>query len=326
MEPLREWYVSDDEIQLDRRFLKLKSGDEDDVARDLPLFLRGDVVPWERVLDERCAVILGEAGTGKTTEFRLKRRLLAESGRSAFFLAVEELATRQVTALLDSDAEKRFSDWKAAEGIAYFFLDAVDEARLRNARSLPSALRNLERDLKGNLARSRILVSCRVSDWRAQSDRREIRSILLKDVEQEVSVFALAPLVEEQVALLAKHHRVGDVEAFIREARRAGAYSYLERPADVAWLLAYWREQGAVGTYTELIAANVERKLRESNPDRRPSMTAARAKLAATALAGLATLQRKAVAAGERGYQSHRDHRVPGTHPVAPGQFFACAH
>ena len=34
----------------------------------------------------------------------------------------------------------------------------------------------------------------------------------------------------------------------------------------------------------------------------------------------------RAVTAGERGYQFHRDHRLPGTHPVAWEQFFACAH
>ena len=32
------------------------------------------------------------------------------------------------------------------------------------------------------------------------------------------------------------------------------------------------------------------------------------------------------VTAGERGYQDHRDRRSPGTHPVAWGRFFACAH
>jgi len=260
------------EVQLDRRFLELKSGEEDDVARDLPLFHLRDAVPWDRVLEERCAVILGEAGTGKTTEFFLRREMLERAGQPAFVLAVEELATKPVTALLDSDEEEQFSAWGSAETIAYFFLDAVDEARLRNAKSLPSALRNLERDLSGKLARSRVLISCRGSDWRGQSDRREIQSILLKgDAQQEVKVFALAPLVEEQVVLLAKHYYgLEDVEAFIRETRRAGAYSYLERPGDVAWLVSHWREQRTIGTYTQLIASNVDRKLREPKPDRRP--------------------------------------------------------
>lgn len=139
-----------EEVQLDRRFLELKSGEEDDVLRDLPLFRLRDIVPWDRVLEERCAVILGEAGTGKTTEFFLRQELLAKAGRPAFVLAVEELATKQVTALLDSDEEEQFSAWGSAETIAYFFLDALDEARLRNAKSLPSALRNLERDLRGS--------------------------------------------------------------------------------------------------------------------------------------------------------------------------------
>jgi len=51
--------VSDDGVQLDRRFLELKSGEEDDVARDLPLFLQ-DVVPWDRVLEcYRARLLMG---------------------------------------------------------------------------------------------------------------------------------------------------------------------------------------------------------------------------------------------------------------------------
>jgi hypothetical protein len=39
------------------------------------------------------------------------------------------------------------------------------------------------------------------------------------------------------------------------------------------------------------------------------------------------TLDRKllcGVATGQRGYQFHRHHRCPGTHPLARGRFFAC--
>jgi hypothetical protein len=35
------------------------------------------------------------------------------------------------------------------------------------------------------------------------------------------------------------------------------------------------------------------------------------------------TVARSVVATGERGYQIHRRHRYPGTHPVARGRFFA---
>jgi hypothetical protein len=36
-------------------------------------------------------------------------------------------------------------------------------------------------------------------------------------------------------------------------------------------------------------------------------------------------LIRELVATGEHGYQIHRRHRSPGTHPVARGRFFALA-
>lgn len=129
------------QIELDRRFLEIKSSEEDDVAQARVLFGLLDNVSWDSVLGERCAVILGEAGTGKTTEFRLRCKLLAEAGQPAFFLPVENLATERVTvtALLGADEEGRFSAWTTAtNSIAYFFLDTVDEARLRN-KSLRSA-------------------------------------------------------------------------------------------------------------------------------------------------------------------------------------------
>jgi len=34
---------------------------------------------------------------------------------------------------------------------------------------------------------------------------------------------------------------------------------------------------------------------------------------------------RQPVAAGDAGYQFHRNHRYPGAHPLAAGRFFACA-
>jgi hypothetical protein len=47
---------------------------------------------WEEVLNASCVVVLGEAGSGKTSELRGQAERLRTAGRAAFFLRIEDLA------------------------------------------------------------------------------------------------------------------------------------------------------------------------------------------------------------------------------------------
>lgn len=337
-------------IQLDRVFLELK-GESDDVAIDadiasLAAFNLEKAHSWDQLLNRRCVVVLGEAGTGKTTEFRQRCEILVASTGAAFFLTVEELASEGLAGSLGSGPRTRLAAWTESNERGYFFLDAVDEARL-NGKRFTTALRKLEQEIGAALSRATILISCRVSDWRAYSDRDEILSSLYPaNLEREststssaeaptteeiehiidgfnnsdpddnswrtrreaskepglrildrnpflVSVYALAPLNEKQVQLLASSLGVAEPQAFTQAAKKAAAYAYLERPRDVEWLVGYWLRHDSIGSLTELIENDVREKLIERNPDRRSSLSAARARGAAEVLAGISALEQQ---------------------------------
>jgi nucleoside phosphorylase len=325
-------------IHLDRRFFELTGNDEPPPGSLLPL---ARTVNWEQVLERPCTVVLGEAGTGKTTEFRQRCELLVGKNEHAFFLTIDELATSGLDESLTTFDAARLKAWLAGSARGYFFLDALDEARL-NGQRFQTALRKLERGLSAAAKRSTILISCRVTDWRAQADREAIATALFPDLEVGaptepdrteqtcarnetdtldadldgdgwadakseatppepispapvplVTVYALAPLDERQIKLLAENLGITDSVRFIEAARRASAHAYLERPRDVEWLAAYWLQRGEFGTLTELVENDVQEKLQERNPDRKPSLSPARAREAAQVLAGIAALQRR---------------------------------
>jgi hypothetical protein len=50
---------------------------------------------WSDLLKKRIVIILGEAGTGKTFEFERQAARLQQDNKAAFFLALNELTSRE---------------------------------------------------------------------------------------------------------------------------------------------------------------------------------------------------------------------------------------
>lgn len=280
----------DSTVALGRKLVPYKPGD--DPAAVSPWLLLRDAVPWDDVLDHGITVILGEAGSGKTTEFRQQAARLAADGRYAFGLTVEELDRDGIPGGLRAADLERFEAWKASDQTALFFVDSIDEARLSNDK-LERALKQLARGLYAHLRRVRVLLSCRVSDWRPDADvatlTRELRPPTVDKV--EVHVYSLAPLVLEQVEALAAHLGVADPKAFSKAAEDAGVEPFLRRPGDVTSMARYWSAHRRFGSLTEMVEADLSEKLRERNANRSPKLTPQRARAAAQAVAGLAWLQ-----------------------------------
>ena len=156
-------------VELNRKFIEFdEEGDKSPI--NYSRFLRGhSEYLWMGLLqDYNYLVILGEAGTGKTKEFRTGRRILAEGNEYAFFCTIESLATESNfrRMLRNSEEQELFDNWLNSNAQGYFFLDSVDEAKLRE-KSFENALRHLSISITTkNILRSKIIISCRVSDWR----------------------------------------------------------------------------------------------------------------------------------------------------------------
>jgi hypothetical protein len=154
-------------IDLDRRFWELpRTGDFPtsqyfEVARS-----QGKLLRWSDIILRRCAVILGEAGSGKTTEFKEQVRRFREANGYAFFLPIEALANDGLPGGLQRPEDvAAFQTWQAsASSIAFFFLDSLDEAKLRRHK-LAHALRKFGHGIGVNpIDRARLIISCRGSD------------------------------------------------------------------------------------------------------------------------------------------------------------------
>lgn len=283
-------------IELGRRLVEVGEFDEDDVETRVAwslslerLGLGSALKTWDEALSgARHVVVLGEAGAGKTWELRALVDRLRTRGTRAAFLPLEFI--------LDSPELVDLPGQEPAEEI-FFVIDALDESRLKSQRALELGLRRLSQRLGPIWSKIRIVVSCRVSDWRPRADadtldrflpatpakapaneaeaepddedldegvdEGETESDADEDEIAHVRVASLVPLSDEQVGLLARAHGVAQTSGFLEGLARSGARELANRPEDVAELASYWREHGRIGRLSEVLEDNIRRKLKQ---------------------------------------------------------------
>lgn len=268
---------------LGRTFIEVDRDDAPDIeTAAMVARMTGKSIGWADVLAHPRSVLLGEAGTGKTTEFELQRERCRLDGTPAFFCRIEDLADDGLERALESASDwEEFQGWRAGEGQAVFLLDSVDEARLRG-KNVARALSALNHELKAARDRATVLISCRASDWQAHADRAMVAKRLpgpllsgkTKGRDKDapaVRVFAFAPLNEVQVRRLAvEAYGLNNVDAFLREVHDAQADVFLHRPRDVEWMILHQQQTGRIGLLSEVIAANISKKLAEPRHSVRP--------------------------------------------------------
>src|SRR3954463_14872514 len=79
-------------VELNRQFVDY---DEDDQTEDESTSFVDDLYSaksWDEILQGRCTVVMAEAGTGKSEEFRQQARRLIADGKPAFYAALDLLA------------------------------------------------------------------------------------------------------------------------------------------------------------------------------------------------------------------------------------------
>src|SRR5258708_19198478 len=115
----------------------------------------GGWLDWANLIEHQRVVLLAEAASGKSEEFKHAAASLREKGSPAFYATIESL----VDARFPSDLTSRslFERWKVGSETAWFFLDSVDEARL-NRKRFEDALDRLSESLGPALPRARVLV------------------------------------------------------------------------------------------------------------------------------------------------------------------------
>lgn len=292
--------MDDDFIELNRTFHALSLGDDDS---EIALGRRiGRGFSWAELLAEYRVVVLSEAGSGKTEEFRNVAKVARDEGKAAFFLRLEFVADDFETAFEEGTAAE-FDAWLASDDEGWLFLDSVDEARLRNPKDLERAVRRIGQKLTVAMARTRVLLSSRATAWRSKSDLLMCERVLpfapiSKDRGQTpkspFQIVTLDDLDYRQIELFASRRGLPDARALVEAIQRADAWSFTARPQDLNEVIGFWETNGRIGSKLELMEASIARRLKERDPNRadvRP-ISAERVSLGAKLLAGAATLTR----------------------------------
>jgi len=77
----------------------------------------------------------------------------------------------------------------------------------------------------------------------------------------------LNPLDENDIRLFAKHRSVVDIDNLIEEVERSNIKSLAERPFDLEGILDKWVNDGNLGSRSELLNHNIDRRINETDPD-----------------------------------------------------------
>lgn len=283
-------------VDLNRKFLPVSNKDDadPDAIRFNYLWSREPQPGWQELLQMPRVIVLAEAGTGKTEEFRETARRLRREGKAAFFCAIEELVSEGIERAFDVGTFSEFNAWLETNESGWFFLDSVDEARLVSHDHFKRALKRISLSLDSATQRAFIYISGRGSDWNAISDLALIEEYLptpksdeesLKSSESAtpeqldnsanneeadatgpIKIFRLSPLSQEQITLFSSHHGVIQPQCFIEAVERADAGIFAERPRDLIDLVEYWKQFGKIASLEEMTEFNIQQKLTETNP------------------------------------------------------------
>jgi hypothetical protein len=306
--------LSGRDIAISRRFAKVT----EERLRDpeaLSIFGRDleGVWRWADLLEKTPVVVLGEGRSGKTHEFREQAKQLNASNRIAFFVPIERLHDEDFVDALDGDDLGRFRHWKESpSATGYFFLDAVDELKLREG-SLRKAVKKLRAAVDPHVSRVRLLISCRPADWQGQIDEVALSDfcyvpsassalntelngeaafleIIQKgDAEQgstragtdkprtagsrELTIVALIPLSQDEVRTFCQEHSPALADAFCRQLEAHDLWHLYRLPAEIIDALELMAEAGVLGNVEEQLQQGVRRKLAEIDPKKRNGLS-----------------------------------------------------
>lgn len=196
---------------------------------------------------EHAYVLLGDAGLGKTTEFRNER---AQLGDSATYVSARDLVTLEIK-----------PEWRDKT----LFVDGLDEIRAGTADGRTSL--DQIRNRLDQLGWPRYRISCREADWLGGNDRRSLESATPGGT---VAVLRLDPLGQRaKHALVASHLEIDDISAFFDEAAQRGLGGMLDNPLTLELLTSAFVHGGETWPQSrrETFELACERMAREHNDE-----------------------------------------------------------
>lgn len=245
-------------VSLSRRFVEIRSADFDNEPDSIwaSLATRETGKKWEEILTNDISILLGTAGSGKTTEIRQRVKCLVKDGQDAFLMRLEALQDGTLADSFDfelDDQRDRFEKWKRSRKGGYLFFDALDEARLpssRNESALEKALDIVSREVGRRRGPLHVLVTSRPSEWLGEGDVRLLTRFIkqTRDAKQDLGrddprhkIYRLAPLASGDIEKLAVSRDVEPTD-FIHAVNAHLSTALIQQPLDANLFLDVWEK------------------------------------------------------------------------------------
>lgn len=245
-----------------------------------PVFDRGERRDWGRLREDYRAVILADAGAGKTFELKAEAARLDARGHAAFFIRIEDIDEAFGSAF-EVGSSVAFERWLCGADEAWFFLDSVDEVRLEAPRAFETALRAFATRIHDARHRAHVYVSSRPYAWRPRLDRDlietalpfasprseasgedgETRSAPKPDEEGGLKVYRLALLDRDDIRMFAGHRGVTDANALLDALDRRALFPLAQLPFDLEDIIAIWQETGSLDSRLAVLEHGIRRRL-----------------------------------------------------------------
>nr|WP_225777697.1 hypothetical protein [Pseudomonas sp. Marseille-Q3773] len=267
---------------------------------------RSENQTWEKLFTEYRVVILAEAGAGKTHELKWAAHHLRNQGKAAFFIRIEDLSDNFETAF-EIGTAKEFSTWLSGTEEAWFFLDAMDELQLTEARGFEQAMHHFARQVWPASQRAHVYISSRPYAWRPQRDRALLEQLLpfssqttslatsgdedpAEDTDVAVDhytpqsadaalpalrLYQLTPLSDADVQLFAHHSGVPDAALFVAELERVNLTVLARLPFDLRDLIGSWNDVFELANRLTILQQSISRQL-EDTIGKLPTLTQTR--------------------------------------------------
>jgi hypothetical protein len=296
-------------VELDRQFMRVRDSSAADSPADesfsRPLWwMDGPTLDWEELLKHARVVVLGEAGSGKTSEFQQQVYKLTSRREFAFFVRLDEIIHNSLEIVLGPVDWERFEKWRYGFEDAAFFLDSVDETKIGRPADFYTALRRFRDAMPPDFVpRTRIFLSARISDWHPVADGAEVNRHLglpsmnaygSRDDFVDLVTVHLAPLEWPAVEKLLTVNGISDTGDFCAALQRATGLEFIRRPFDVLAFVEFWKYEKRLGSLTELIEAELHRKLQERASRSHGLLSSKDSRAGAEALAACTVLCKRA--------------------------------